>query len=823
MKSVSFALLVFLMTVGVATAGTIEVQTSWFLGPGQTDPVTSWGEEFYASEDAAYTIPGQLSLLAASVDHSSWKKHIIESNVGIESHGNPVPADMDNDGDLDIIAVIGAPDNVVVMYERDAGGYVKSVVGDFYNGARATTWPYDLDMDGDFDVVASGDEGLVWFENDGLVFTKHTIDNTDRFLYARPGDVDNDSDVDIITHDKDHGTMFGDLWLFRNNGAMGFTRELIYDASTADIWRINLADFDGNSFLDIQTSMWPVYVFLNDGTGHFTKEYTYSADDVDGSWPSDFDADGDVDIMCAAWGGGSYPTPLFWLENDGTGTNYTYHYVGGDNGDYGDGGMATDVNLDGLMDALGTYVYVGWFEQLSGGGFVEHKLPDSYVYDSHWVYGENLDGAECNGDADVDILAATHSSYLWWENEIVTFAGEAWLESSILDGGVTTSWMTFGWDDCEPSGFDLRYRVRSAHTVPDLLAEPWSAPILASGDTLMKYGVGPGQYFQYRIEFERTTGLLDRSPVVYEVWVEYEEYSPPSLVTGGGWIPGPPSGYGGKKTFGFNAHTERGVTWGQLQFIDHMTKMKVHSDTIDMLVVYGDTVATFSGECSIDHMAGFTFVCTVEDWGEPGRGRDVFAIDIYDGGGINRYSAGQILGGGNIQVHVFPLEEMVGQDFQQGPSGRSASGKTHAPGDEEHTVSSIRRSKTGAPIENDMDQLGSLPHEASGGGSDLNLQLADKSRKREGYPLLLQNSPNPFHSETAITYNLPASSPVKLRIYSVSGELVATLVNADQTAGMYVSRWDGKCDSGGDANAGIYIYRLRAGSMTQSRTMVLVR
>gem|GEM_PF-1507734 len=794
-----FLLLIVLLAAPLASAALVDVQTSWFLGPGQTDPVLDWGEKFYASDSVAYTISGQISLLAADVDHSSWVKHIIESNGAIESHGNPVPADMDNDGDLDLVAIIGGAENSVVWYERDLGSYTKKVVGYFYNGPRATIWPYDLDRDGDMDVVASADEGLAWFENDGLLFTKHTIDNTERFLYARPADVDNDDDVDIVTHDLDHGTLFGDLWLFRNDGLMGFTREMVYNASATEIWRVNLADFDGDSSVDIQTSMDPVYVFLNDGAGVFTRVYQYNPypKRIDGSWPNDFDADGDMDIMGATWGGSSYPTPLFWLENYGTGMNYTYHHIGGDNGDYGDGGMATDVDLDGLMDALGTYRYVGWFEQLPGGGFTEHRLPDSYVYDSHWVYGENLDGELCNGDADVDILAATNDSYIWWENQIVTFSQSGWLESSILDGGVTTSWMAFGWDDCEPRGYDVRYMVRSGKTVLELLAEPWSSPILMSGDTLSKYGIGPGQYFQYRIELERTTGSVHRTPVVYEVWVEYEEYSPPSLVTGGGWLPGPMSGNGGKKTFGFNAHTERGVTWGQLQFNDHATKMKVHSDTINMLTVYGDTAAVFSGECSVDHMAGYNFRCRVEDWGEPGRGRDVFILDIYDSGGNLYYSAGQILGGGNIQVHVFPLGGLVESDFQHALPGNGMTPPSFLP----------------------------LPADEDGSPDDPAFanQMIGQGRASDEHTRLLQNSPNPFSSGTTIRYILQETGNVDLRIYSTAGELVATVVSDRQTAGEYSCEWRGVSDSGDQAGAGIYIYRLAAGDFTESRKMVLVR
>jgi hypothetical protein len=140
-------------------------------------------------------------------------------------------------------------------------------------------------------------------------------------------------------------------------------------------------------------------------------------------------------------------------------------------------------------------------------------------------------------------------------------------------------------------------------------------------------------------------------------WVSYgypgglKAISEPRLVTGGGWIPGEPPGPGNKRTFGFNAHSESGLTWGQLQFIDHGSRLKVHSDTIHTLVIEpGDTVANFSGNCSVgwssDRISSYSFECEVMDRGEPGRDLDWFKIDIYDSDGDLYYSAGDFLGGG---------------------------------------------------------------------------------------------------------------------------------------------------------------------------------
>src|SRR5207247_1502371 len=44
---------------------------------------------------------------------------------------------------------------------------------------------------------------------------------------------------------------------------------------------------------------------------------------------------------------------------------------------------------------------------------------------------------------------------------------------------------------------------------------------------------------------------------------------------------------------------------------------------------------------------------------------------------------------------------------------------------------------------------------------------------------------NPFRSSSALTYALPERAPVRIEIYSVTGQRVATLVNRVQEAGLY--------------------------------------
>jgi hypothetical protein len=69
---------------------------------------------------------------------------------------------------------------------------------------------------------------------------------------------------------------------------------------------------------------------------------------------------------------------------------------------------------------------------------------------------------------------------------------------------------------------------------------------------------------------------------------------------------------------------------------------------------------------------------------------------------------------------------------------------------------------------------------------------------------LSQNYPNPFNSKTAIRFQLSAGSDVRLKIYDVSGQEVATLVSNKLAAGTYSVTWDAT-----DFPSGIYFYQLK--------------
>jgi hypothetical protein len=88
---------------------------------------------------------------------------------------------------------------------------------------------------------------------------------------------------------------------------------------------------------------------------------------------------------------------------------------------------------------------------------------------------------------------------------------------------------------------------------------------------------------------------------------------------------------------------------------------------------------------------------------------------------------------------------------------------------------------------------------------------------------LRQNYPNPFSTNTTISYQLPSACYVSLKLYDITGELVRTLVSRHQEAGRYAVSWDGTDNHGNRLPAGVYFLRCSCVELTESLPIVLLR
>lgn len=83
---------------------------------------------------------------------------------------------------------------------------------------------------------------------------------------------------------------------------------------------------------------------------------------------------------------------------------------------------------------------------------------------------------------------------------------------------------------------------------------------------------------------------------------------------------------------------------------------------------------------------------------------------------------------------------------------------------------------------------------------------------------LYSNYPNPFNPSTKIRYAISQASFAVLKVYSITGKEVATLINELKSPGIYEVNFDGS-----NLSSGVYIYRLQAGGFSDAKEMVLLK
>ena len=88
---------------------------------------------------------------------------------------------------------------------------------------------------------------------------------------------------------------------------------------------------------------------------------------------------------------------------------------------------------------------------------------------------------------------------------------------------------------------------------------------------------------------------------------------------------------------------------------------------------------------------------------------------------------------------------------------------------------------------------------------------------------LYQNAPNPFNSQTVFSYFLLTPGPMRLEVFTLSGQRVAILSTGPQQAGRHRLAWDGRDSEGRPLASGVYLYRLVAAEGVLTRKLILLR
>jgi hypothetical protein len=349
--------------------------------------------------------------------------------------GTSIPAvhaaDLDADGDTDVVAIYTSPAVTIRLswFENNGGAFVEHAIGNpAYGAATSSLEVADLDGDGDLDVItAASYETIRWFENDGD--ENFTFRNTSA-LVATPDlltamDVNGDGHLDLVTTRRaDSGGVTSNPMVWHeNDGHQQFTERYI-GPPTFGFTGVAAGDFDGNGELDFLATGQRLEIFWNPsyfGASAVTLLDMFSTSPL----TADMDSDGDLDIVVVAANAGAVfvgtPTvpagtsSVIILRNNGGGA-FTPHYAGyitapPFTGVYPRPISLADVEGDGDIDVLGPGV---WMENIDGVSFAKHPgpvLPAAHT---------NLFAADMDGDGDLDAIASTGGSLVWFENRSVT-------------------------------------------------------------------------------------------------------------------------------------------------------------------------------------------------------------------------------------------------------------------------------------------------------------------------------------------------------------------------------------------------------------------
>ena len=229
-------------------------------------------------------------------------------------------ADLDDDGDLDVL--IAGPGEYGLEWYENLGGAVfagsRNVAESNYNSGAIAS-PADLDADGDLDVLTttSFNNGIGWHENlgSGSFSPARTITTgLESNATLSTADVDGDGDPDIL-----HGSHREDTvaW-YENRGGGDFLGRRVIATGIDDISAVTPGDLDADGDVDIIIASYDddrIAWYENLERGRFSgaRVVTMDADGAIDAIAADLDGDGDVDILAAA----SVGNTVAWHENLG--------------------------------------------------------------------------------------------------------------------------------------------------------------------------------------------------------------------------------------------------------------------------------------------------------------------------------------------------------------------------------------------------------------------------------------------------------------------------------------------------------------------------
>ncbi|WP_339917489.1 T9SS type A sorting domain-containing protein [Yeosuana marina] len=373
------------------------------------------------------------------------ERSIINNTYTTEGLRSVYSADIDGDGDMDMVTA-SLYDNKIAWYENTNGQ------GDFYNTQNIITtnalgaiyvYAADIDNDGDLDVLSASafDDKIAWYENidgHGNFGSQQIIStNMDYPVLVYAVDIDGDGDMDVISSSTNDNKL---AWYENTDGQGVFGSQNIITSSGNGATQVNAADFDGDGDMDILSVLSYddkiVWYENTDGQGSFgvQKNITTIGDGASSVYTIDIDGDGDTDVIS---GSNNTSSAIGWYKNDGLG-NFSAKQIIASNTDV-DGVIlvyGSDVDNDQDIDLI-SFSYrdskIAWFENIDGQGnfSLSQTITQFYFKSSIYINYVSILTDDIDSDGDFDLVFS--SSELVDSTSL--FDKVAWYENKNGQGG----------------------------------------------------------------------------------------------------------------------------------------------------------------------------------------------------------------------------------------------------------------------------------------------------------------------------------------------------------------------------------------------------
>ncbi|MCX7020893.1 MAG: VCBS repeat-containing protein, partial [bacterium] len=199
--------------------------------------------------DIFYATSGSVGWRANDGSGGTWTNHSVGSASGVSSI---FTADIDGDGDVDVVATMGTSGAVTWWSNDDGSGgsWTSHAIATGFTDA-AGVCVADVDGDSDLDVIAGGGSSITWWSNDGgagASWTQHLVYTGENISSVAAADIDGDTDIDIATTSYTGNRL---VWFSNDDGVGGTWTLQILQEDFVGAESVKIADLDGDSDMDV--------------------------------------------------------------------------------------------------------------------------------------------------------------------------------------------------------------------------------------------------------------------------------------------------------------------------------------------------------------------------------------------------------------------------------------------------------------------------------------------------------------------------------------------------------------------------------------------